>query len=85
MCDALKTKTRCATSQSSALSSIPRMKRTAAAPFKALDHKSRAIFSCSASASGAEVIMATPTRMFGYSPRRNGLNAKIFRSGWRKI
>ena len=38
---------------------MPRMKRTASGPFKALAHRSRAIFSCKASASGAEVIDIT--------------------------
>ena len=41
--------------------------------------------SCSASASGAEVIIATPTRMLGCSPSRNGDSARMWRSGWRKI
>ena len=63
------------------LAIISRMKRTAAGPLSALAHSSRAIFSCNASASGADVIIATPTRMFGSSPSRNGLSAKICRSG----
>ena len=57
------------------------MKRTAAGPLSALFHRSRAIFSCSASASGADVIIATPTRMLGSSPRRNGLSARILPVG----
>ena len=64
---------------------IFRMKATAAGPFRAPRQRSFAIFSCSASASGADVIIATPTRMFGSSPRRNGLSASTWRSGWRKI
>ena len=48
------------------------MKSTAAGPFRARRQRSFAIFSCSASASGADVIIATPTRMFGSSPSRNG-------------
>src|SRR5580704_12433462 len=60
---------------------IARMYATAAGPLSALVHRSRAIFSCSASASGADVIIAMPTRMFGSSPRRNGLSARICRSG----
>src|SRR4051812_47986859 len=52
-----------------------RITRTAAAFLSERCHSSLAIFSCRASASGADVIIATPTRMFGCSPRRNGLSA----------
>jgi len=52
-----------------------RITRTAAAFLSERCHSSLAIFSCSARASGADVIIATPTRMFGCSPRRNGLSA----------
>src|SRR5882724_6143275 len=62
-----------------------RMNATAAWPFRARCHSSLAIFSCSASASGADVIIATPIRTFGSSPSRNGESASIWRSGWRKI
>jgi len=60
---------------------ISRIRLTAPAPLRARRHRSFAIFSWSARASGAEVIMATPTRMLGSSPSRNGLSAKMRRSG----
>src|SRR5215510_3359979 len=63
------------------LSISVRISRTAAAPLSARCQSSLAIFSCSASASGAEVIIATPTRMLGCSPSRNGLSASTCRSG----
>ncbi len=62
-----------------------RRKRAAATPLSARCHMPSACFWCSASASGADVIMATPTRTLGSSPRRNGLSARSWRSGWRKI